>query len=256
MQRSMTRSPEPEEHEVRATPRLRARPSLGAIHTPVSCKIPSPPSPTFGDLVRSAPRSAPGSLKGRGARRPTNFGLSDDESDLDLTLPPLNAALRSHVIPSSSRLLVTKTRTRGLSQGGLDDAPSTSLGWSGSESEEEEFSRTVARIASRKSLAPQRKLQKRPSLPVGRMAMRHSLTDKAAAPTAPSLADRPASAIGTMRPTGAAALLALVEQKYASSQALPRPKKYVQGWGAPEVLHDDEWPEHPLEEVAEVGEAW
>lgn len=256
MQRGMTRSPEPEEDEVRATPRLRARPSLGAIHTPVSFKIPSPPSPTFGDLVRSAPRSAPGSLKGRGARRPTNFGLSDDESDLDLTLPPLNAALRSHVIPSSSRLLVTKTRTRGLSQGGLDDAPSTSLGWSGSESEEEEFSRTVARIASRKSLAPQRKLQKRPSLPVGRITMRHSLTDKAAAPTAPSLADRPASAIGTMRPTGAAALLALVEQKYASSQALPRPKKYVQGWGAPEVLHDDEWPENPLEEVAEVGEAW
>ncbi|EKD03393.1 hypothetical protein A1Q2_02312 [Trichosporon asahii var. asahii CBS 8904] len=241
-------------------PRLRARPSLGAIHT-TPARIPSPPSPTFGDLVRSAPRSAPGSLKGRAARRPT-FGLSDDESDLDLTLPPLNAALRSHVIPSSSRLLVTKTRTRGLSQGGLDEAPSNSLGWSGSESEEEEFSRTVARIASRKSLAPQRKLQKRPSLPVARMTTnayaRHSLgtNDKASPVTPTPLGDRPASAIGTMRPNGTAALLALVEQKYASSQALPRPKKYVQGWGAPEVLHDDEWPEHPLEEVAEVGEAW
>ncbi|EJT50294.1 hypothetical protein A1Q1_00452 [Trichosporon asahii var. asahii CBS 2479] len=81
MQRSMTRSPEPEEE--RTTPRLRARPSLGAIHT-TPARIPSPPSPTFGDLVRSAPRSAPGSLKGRAARRPT-FGLSDDESDLDLT---------------------------------------------------------------------------------------------------------------------------------------------------------------------------
>lgn len=258
MQRSMTRSPEPEEERV--TPRLRARPSLGTIHT-TPARIPSPPSPTFGDLVRSAPRSAPGSLKGRAARRPT-FGLSDDESDLDLTLPPLNAALRSHVIPSSSRLLVTKTRTRGLSQGGLDEAPSNSLGWSGSESEEEEFSRTVARIASRKSLAPQRKLQKRPSLPVARMTTnayaRHSLgtNDKASPVTPTPLGDRPASAIGTMRPNGTAALLALVEQKYASSQALPRPKKYVQGWGAPEVLHDDEWPEHPLEEVAEVGEAW
>lgn len=245
------------------TPRLRQRPSLGAIHTtPASCKIPSPPSPTFGDLVRSAPRSAPGSLKGRGARRPTaSLALSDDESDLDLTLPPLNAALRSHVIPSSSRLLVTKTRTRGLSQGGVDEASGSGLGWSGSESEEEEFSRTVARIASRKSLAPVRKLQKRPSLPVGRMTnayARHSLghNDGVRAPATPSLGDRPASAIGTMRPAGTAALLALVEQKYASSQALPRPKKYVTGWGAPEVLHDDEWPEHPLEEVAEVGEAW
>jgi hypothetical protein len=33
-----------------------------------------------------------------------------------------------------------------------------------------------------------------------------------------------------------------VEQKYASREALPRPKRFVEGWGAPEVLHDDEWP--------------
>lgn len=46
-----------------------------------------------------------------------------------------------------------------------------------------------------------------------------------------------------MRPSGTAALItALVEQKYASTETLPRPKRFVEGWGAPEVLEDDEWP--------------
>lgn len=177
----------------------------------------------------------------------------------------MNAALRSRVIPSSSRLLVSAP-PRPLSAQG-DRVPATH-GWSGSESEEEEFSRTVARIAMRKVTAsaaggslPTRRVMKRPSLPATRMNRFSEFAPSFASrldggsigssgsspssgpPTPGDRPPRPATAIGTTRSSGTAALItALVEQKYASREALPRPKRFVEGWGAPEVLHDDEWP--------------
>lgn len=49
-------------------------------------------------------------------------------------------------------------------------------------------------------------------------------------------------------------LSALVESKYGTTEALPRPKRFVEGWGAPEVLHDDDWPPDGVEEVEEDDE--
>lgn len=183
----------------------------------------------------------------------------------DLSLSPLNAALRSRVIPSSSRLLVKMTQPSAKGSGYDDDQRSRSaaerdgLGWSGSESEEEEFSRTVARIARRKSGAPARQLFKRPSLPAGSLkrfsdfGATSNQTSPASTsgtmsggPPTPSVAERPSTSLGTSRGhstgTTAALLTALVEQKYASRDMLPRPKKFVSGWGAPEVLLEDDWP--------------
>jgi hypothetical protein len=49
---------------------------------------------------------------------------------------------------------------------------------------------------------------------------------------------------------------ALVEQKYASTGTLPRPKRFVEGWGAPEVLEDDEWPPDNAHGLETLAEAW
>lgn len=151
--------------------------------------------------------------------------------------------------------------TQPSAAGAAYDDERDGFGWSGSESEEEEFSRTVARIARRQSgVAPTRQLSKRPSLPAGYLH-RHSdfygsglasnqtspstASDSATGgPPTPSVAERPSTSLGTSRPNqGTAALLsALVEQKYASRDSLPRPKRFVHGWGAPEVLLEDDWP--------------
>ncbi|CAK9786071.1 unnamed protein product [Cutaneotrichosporon oleaginosum] len=213
-----------------------------------SFRVSRAPSPTFAELTRARP-----------GRERDDHDADSDESDLDLSLPPLNAALRSRVIPSSSRLLVKMTQPSGA--GATYDEKRDGLGWSGSESEEEEFSRTVARIARRKSgMPPPRQLSKRPSLPAGYLH-RHSdfygsglasnqtspstaSDSQTGGPPTPSVSERPSTSLGTSRPThGTVALLsALVEQKYASRDVLPRPKRFVHGWGAPEVLLEDDWP--------------
>ncbi|GMK54709.1 hypothetical protein CspeluHIS016_0112950 [Cutaneotrichosporon spelunceum] len=213
-----------------------------------SIRLSRVPSPTFAELARARP-----------GREDDALADSGDESDLDLTLPSLNAALRSRVIPSSSRLLVKMTQPSGAGST-YDDDDHNGLGWSGSESEEEEFSRTVSRIARRKSTIPApRQLFKRPSLPAGYLhrhsdyygSMASNQTSPSTAseshvggPPTPTVGQRPSTSLDTSHPNqGTAALLsALVEQKYASRDALPRPKRFVQGWGAPEVLLEDDWP--------------
>lgn len=156
------------------------------------------------------------------------------------------------------------TQPPGSGSAAYDDERD-SLGWSGSESEEEEFSRTVARIAKRKSgIVVPRQLSKRPSLPgclhrysdfYGNGMSTSNQTSPSTAsgtlsggPPTPSVIERPSTSLGTSHPNhGTAALLsALVEQKYASRDTLPRPKKFVQGWGAPEVLLEDDWPPDQL----------
>jgi hypothetical protein len=144
-------------------------------------------------------------------------------------------------------------------------------GWSGSDSEEEEFSRTVARISLRKSSSlPARRVVKRPSLPASvTRSNRYSDIGVGADGAKPSavkersadvVASRRAttSAIPSARPSGTAALItALVEQKYATKESLPRPKRFVSGWGAPEVLEDDEWPPDKLNGKLEtLSEVW
>lgn len=207
---------------------------------------PQPPSPTVADLKRTTRTTL--------ARAQHELDLEDsgDESDLDLSLPLLNAALRSHVIPSSSRLLTTRKKSRA------DDAVDQ-LGWSGSDSEEEEFSRTVARIAARKSgVFPNRRLTKRPSLPAGRLHQqsRHdssasdgrSSPSSSVGPPTPFVLERPSTALGTSRATSTTAeLLNALGKKYALPEELPRPKRFIGGWGAPEVLVDDEWPAAVME---------
>ncbi|KAL1410089.1 hypothetical protein Q8F55_004092 [Vanrija albida] len=266
---STTPTESPAASKPRATERLlRLQSSLADLRmqrqsdSPVPPPLPSPPlprsrkappSPTVAELAHATPRKSEWSSY----REPEE---SDSESDLDLSLPLLNAALRSHVIPSSSRLLVQSSRKAKLADGEAD----TSLGWSGSESEEEEFSRTVARITLRKAAAAtsavpppaSRRLLHRPSLPVGRLHRFSQLSppsDSSTGPTTP----RPSSAMSSSSrsASGTAAMLsALVESKYGTSEALPRPKRFVEGWGAPEVLHDDDWPPDAVEEVDEDDE--
>lgn len=244
--------------------------SSGSSHSTVSPRSRArAPSPTITDLVRKTREQEAVELD-LDSEEESDLGEYCHETflTLDLSLPPLNAALRSHVIPSSSRLLVKSSGNRSSSAQGKQDC----LGWSGSESEEEDFSRTVARIAIRKSgTPPNRRVLKRPSLPASRVSRysdfgmmgppspnpaseANALTKTSSIPT-PSSRRSTASSIGS-RPSGTAALIsALVEQKYASTEALPRPKRFVEGWGAPEVLHDDEWPPDG-DRLETLGEAW
>lgn len=215
-----------------------------------------PPSPTVADLKRhTSSRMSKAAL--RKQEEMENLEDSGDESDLDLSLPLLNAALRSHVIPSSSRLLTTRKNRQSKAES--EDA-ADKFGWSGSDSEEEEFSRTVARIAARKSgTFAARSLTKRPSLPAGRLSRNSRLPQFGAAassdgrsspssslggPPTPFISERPSTSLGMSRTTNATAeLLNALGKKYALPEELPRPKRFIGGWGAPEVLIDDEWPE-------------
>ncbi|WWD08440.1 hypothetical protein V865_006552 [Kwoniella europaea PYCC6329] len=127
-----------------------------------------PSSPELEDILRTVTRP-------RRARR--SVGADDlndtetEESDLDIASPLVKVALSSHILSPKSRLLSASPSPisrpgsiRSVSPNSISTLSSlrsglgltSGRGWSGSESEEEDWISTVRHIRERKSLTPQK----------------------------------------------------------------------------------------------------
>ncbi|WVQ63261.1 uncharacterized protein L199_001412 [Kwoniella botswanensis] len=129
-----------------------------------------PSSPELEDILRTVTRP-------RRARRSVRADdLNDtetEESDLDIASPLVKVALSSHILSPKSRLLSASSSSSPISRpGSIRSVSANSIstlsslrsglgltsgrGWSGSESEEEDWISTVRHIRERKSLTPQK----------------------------------------------------------------------------------------------------
>ncbi|WWD20653.1 hypothetical protein CI109_105129 [Kwoniella shandongensis] len=117
-----------------------------------------PPSPEVRQLLTSLPRPK------RVRRSAIDPGLETEESDIDLSTPLITAALRSKILTPRSRLvnqqltLRRPTQSRSSSSNSVNSESlktgmglTSGRGWSGSESEEEEWVSAVRSVSQRKA---------------------------------------------------------------------------------------------------------
>lgn len=190
----------------------------------------------------------------------------------DISVPLLQVALKSRILSPSSRLL--RHRPSPLRASSTSSTiRSQDEGWSGSESEEEDYARAIRIIALRKlshPSTPTPSKPKRPSLEQSTSSRFSQLsqTSEASASTVDSgntlltpsssvVSTRPLPRLSSSRGPGDFPLGGSVPSSptrqvsglptkgfYESMKSSPRnlPLREVEGWGPPEILADDDWP--------------
>ncbi|WWC72520.1 uncharacterized protein I206_106482 [Kwoniella pini CBS 10737] len=127
---------------------------------PVEIEIHRPPSPEIQDILRTVRRPS----RTRRVSVGDEHSSETEESDLDVVSPLIKVALDSNIVSPRSRLLSPPSRPtslRSISTNSINTLSSlrsglgltSGRGWSGSESEEEEWISTVRQIKERRSVS-------------------------------------------------------------------------------------------------------